>query len=123
MICILPAVRELQDAGLTDLVGTGGVFPAPVNESTPLRFRKVSGTFSDLANNHTQILTINFSASINIESSSIPNYTITPTIQNLLQKNISISPETINNIGAPGTAGQPGCGIRVCPGEGQGRSN
>lgn len=82
---ILPQVRELQRADLTDLVGNG---------STTLQtgaWRNISGTFADISSDNTEIYCNNFNASVTIKSSINSSYVCSPSASNTISSRLGKS--------------------------------
>jgi hypothetical protein len=77
---ILPQVRELQRADLTDQVGNGS------NTLQTGSWRNITGTFSDISSDNTEIYCTNFNASVTIRASSNSSYVVNPTASNSITR-------------------------------------
>jgi len=109
MMFILPQVRELQRADITDIVGTGSnVLPSGI-------YRNITGNFSDLGNENTVIYCLNFNANITgVGTSQNSSYTATVnvggTMQTLFNSRTSETSFILSSGNQGGTSGGGGGG-------------
>jgi hypothetical protein len=103
---ILPQIKELQRANLSDIHGNGGSLPSGY-------YRNITGTFNSLGNDITDVMCINFDANIINTGPSIQNsysYTYPANWPAITENNYSTVPSVTLNSGSAGNPGGTGGG-------------